>query len=199
MKKVLLSQRVQVERSRGERRDALDQAWAALLAEVGLLPQPVPNNPLTAASYFEKNICAVVLTGGNDLNAYGGDAPERDATEGVLVERAVALNLPVLGVCRGMQFLMDYHGGTLVEVDDHVATRNEIDFRGERRSVNSYHVLGATAAPDCFDVRAKAADGVLEAIEHKSSKIMGIMWHPEREQRFASQDVRLLRTFLGVE
>ena len=47
----------------------------------------------------------MVLTGGNDLAALGGDAPERDATENALLDAAESRRLPVIGVCRGMQVI----------------------------------------------------------------------------------------------
>jgi putative glutamine amidotransferase len=46
-----------------------------------------------------ENVGGIVLTGGNDLTAYGGDAPDRDATETALLDFAERRNLPVLGVC----------------------------------------------------------------------------------------------------
>ena len=82
MKLVLVSQRVDFLAERGERRDALDQRLANFLAECGLLPIPVPNRREDVRKYFDElpQAAGVVLSGGNDLNDYGGDAPERDRT-----------------------------------------------------------------------------------------------------------------------
>src|SRR5580698_10911742 len=104
MKTIAITQRVAVIPQYGERRDCLDQAWARFIAACGLLPLALPNIPEVALSLFRNvDVAGLLLTGGNDLAALGGDAPERDATENALVDDAEARGLPVLGVCRGMQ------------------------------------------------------------------------------------------------
>src|SRR5271165_6978792 len=104
MKTVAITQRVEVVPGFGERRDCLDQAWTRFLAACGLLPVLVPNVTDVALALCERaNVSGVLLTGGNDLAALGGDAPERDAVENALLDFAEQHKLPVLGVCRGMQ------------------------------------------------------------------------------------------------
>ena len=79
MNAVAVTQRVTVELTQGERRDCLDQLIGEFLVRCGLLPVPVPNEVDAAIALCSQvPVRAVVLTGGNDLVAYGGDAPERD-------------------------------------------------------------------------------------------------------------------------
>jgi len=87
MRLIAISQRVAVAPPSGERRDCLDQAWIKFMATCGLTPLPVPNDEQAAQSLCNAMpVNGILLTGGNDLSAYGGDAPERDATESVLID-----------------------------------------------------------------------------------------------------------------
>lgn len=104
MKAVAVTQRVAVEPQHGMRRDCLDQVWVTFLLGCGLTPIPIPNS-VDAALAICENVNGIVLTGGNDLAAYGGDAPERDETETAILDLAERRDIPVLGVCRGMQMI----------------------------------------------------------------------------------------------
>ena len=95
MKPVLLSQRVDVLADRGERRDALDQRLVNWLADCGYLAFPLPNRAERVEHYWRLvQPVAVVLSGGNDLTAYGGNAAERDATERALLKLAMERRRP---------------------------------------------------------------------------------------------------------
>jgi putative glutamine amidotransferase len=183
---VLVSQRVDVIAGRDERRDALDQRLVHLLAECGLLAVPVPNRPeLVAELWRAVRPHGVVLSGGNDLSAYGGSSPERDNTERALLDLALAEHQPVLGICRGLQMMVHYFGGSLQRVAGHVAARHQVS--GLLRDlvldaeVNSYHDWGIAEQGDVLRPLAHAADGSVEAAGHHGQRVLGIMWHPERE------------------
>jgi gamma-glutamyl-gamma-aminobutyrate hydrolase PuuD len=195
MTTVAITQRVAVIPEYGERRDCLDQAWPRLLRACGLLPLPLPNVAEVALEMFRRpDLAGLVLTGGNDLAAVGGNAPERDQTENALVDQAEARGLPVLAVCRGMQLIQHRHGIALSRVEGHVTRRQTIAIRGESAEVNSYHCFGARESRPPLDVWAVAADGVVKAIRHASRPITGIMWHPERNSPFAADDIALFRS-----
>jgi gamma-glutamyl-gamma-aminobutyrate hydrolase PuuD len=195
MTTVAITQRVAVIPEYGERRDCLDQAWPRFLRACGLLPLPLPNVAEVALEMFRRpDLAGLVLTGGNDLAAVGGNAPERDQTENALVDQAEARGLPVLAVCRGMQLIQHRHGIALSRVEGHVTRRQTIAIRGESAEVNSYHCFGARESRPPLDVWAVAADGVVKAIRHASRPITGIMWHPERNSPFAADDIALFRS-----
>jgi putative glutamine amidotransferase len=197
MKTVLLTQRVMTVESYQERRDCLDQAWYGFIEDCGFLPVPVPNHQTIAETIASRlNPSAMIFTGGNDLIEYGGDAPERDATEKCLLEHAVAKSIPVLGVCRGMQFLHCYFGGMLRHVEGHTGTCHQLIFDGKKTEVNSYHRFAFDKPLDVFFALAISEDGIVEAMKHKNLNISGIMWHPEREKESNSRDICLIRNLI---
>ena len=194
MTTVAITQRVAVIPEYGERRDCLDQAWPRFLHACGLSPLPIPNVPEVALEMFRRtDLAGLVLTGGNDLAAVGGNAPERDRTENALVDEAESRGLPVLAVCRGMQLIQHRHGIALSRIEGHVAPRQTIAIRGKETEVNSYHCFGARESRPPLEVWAVAGDCVIKAVRHASRPTTGIMWHPERNSPFAADDIALFR------
>jgi gamma-glutamyl-gamma-aminobutyrate hydrolase PuuD len=194
MKSVAVSQRVVVDSPHGTRRDCLDQVWPRFLLGCGLVPIPVPNS-VDAALEICANVDGIVLTGGNDLSAYGGDAPDRDETETAMLDLAERRDLPVLGVCRGMQMIQHRFGTRLQPVHGHVAPQQSISIDGTRVDVNSYHNFGAMEVHLPLTSWAIADDGVIKAVRHTDHRIIGLMWHPERLDPFAADDVMLFSKF----
>lgn len=200
MKAVGVTQRVEIVPGYGERRDCLDQAWTKFLIGCDLLPILLPNVVKAALALCEKSgVAGLVLTGGNDLAALGGDAAERDETENALLDFAERQSLPVLGVCRGMQVIQQRAGTPLRRVEGHVAQRQVIRINDEPAEVNSYHHFGAFESRPPLDVWAVADDGVVKAIRDSAKPITGIMWHPERCLPFRAADVELFRQVFGVQ
>ena len=195
MKRIYLTQRVERIEPVGERRDALSQEWAALAEACGFLPIPLPNH-LPTVRLLLKTLPpdGILLTGGNDLAAYGGDAPERDQVERYLIERSLEGCIPLLGVCRGAQMLMDYCGTLLQRVEGHVRVEHSLS-NGD--TVNSFHSWGARECrPPLLDL-AWSADGVLEAIRHGDCPwVWGVMYHPERYRPFRARDVKFIKEAL---
>ncbi|MCC6471364.1 MAG: gamma-glutamyl-gamma-aminobutyrate hydrolase family protein [Alphaproteobacteria bacterium] len=197
---VAITQRVLRDPSTDERRDALDQRWTRFLAAAGLLALVLPNHLPSALALVRRfEPAGVILTGGGDLVAYGGDAAERDATEAALVSWAMQAGRPVLGACRGMQQLLHLAGARLDRVEAHVRTRHKLVFAGRPIEVNSYHDFAIRSVPDQdYAVLAEAPDGTVEAVRHRRLPQLGIMWHPEREAPFAAHDIALFRGHFGV-
>jgi len=200
MKAVAVTQRVSVVTEYGEHRDCLDQAWSKFLLACGVLPVLLPNVLEAAHALCEQTgIAGLILTGGNDLTALGGDAAERDEVENSLLDLAEQRALPVLGVCRGMQVIQHRFGIPLRRVEGHVTKSQLIRINGETTDVNSYHHFGAVESRPPLDIWAVADDGVVKAIRHSSRCMTGIMWHPERCSPFRPGDVQLFREFFGVK
>ncbi len=191
MKRIAITQRVEIIESINERRDALSQEWCELADACRFIPVLIPNNPDIAVKILEElGIDGIILSGGNDLAAYGGNAPERDNTEAALIRYSVGKNIPLLGVCRGAQMLLHYFGARLEKIEGHVRT-NHILTTG--KSVNSFHGFGAKTAPACIEVIEKSEDYVIEEFTHNEYKnIYGIMWHPERYHPFRDEDLKFI-------
>ena len=190
---VYVSQRVDVYSYIGERRDALDGRWHKLLGDAGFRILPVPNDENQVELWLKDYPpSGILLSGGNTPSIYGGAAPERCKTDNVLMDFAIDNKVPVVGVCRGMQSIALYFGGSLKKVDGHVRTRHKL--RGKiENCVNSYHEYAVDVLPDEFSITARAEDGVIEAISHKILPIAGFMWHPEREEVFSRSDIKLIK------
>ena len=186
-----LTQRVEDLADRGERRDALDQAWTPWIAALGAVAVPLPNRLDDPVGFVrDLGLDGIVFTGGNDLADLDGArnvAPERDATEVALLADASETSLPVFAVCRGMQMLVQFWGGTLRRLDGHVGRHHDLQIgpggSGLRSGpVNSFHQWGVD--PDgvgpALEVLALAPDGTVEAVKHPGLPQVGVMWHPER-------------------
>lgn len=197
---IAVSQRIDVEESHHERRDALDQQWIFFLLRCECLPVLIPNNLEAAEKLFKTfSFHGVLITGGNDLSAYGGNTPERDSTETFLIEYALTKKVPLLGICRGMQIIQHFFGVKLIKVEGHAGSRHIITMNGTLSEVNSFHKYGSIEKGHSLDILAVANDGVIESIRHKQYPIQGIMWHPERFAPFRQEDLRLFRDCFAEE
>lgn len=198
MKIAVISQRVDEIKDYGEIRDALDEAWQQLFLCLDTALIPVPNEPLAANEILKRlRPEAIVLSGGNNPVVYGGSAVQRDLTDEMLIQYAIEYDVPLLGVCRGMQSVALYFGGALKKVEGHVAVLHEIEGEIARR-VNSYHGYAVDDPGKNIRIVSRAKDGTIEAICHETYRIYGIMWHPERVKGFSEDDLNLIRDKLKL-
>ena len=191
-----ITQRVATDLATGERRDALDQRWGTFLAACGLTPVPLPNHsPAALALVAAIPIVGIILTGGNDLPQFGGDVPERDETERDLFEWAERNHRPVLGICRGAQHMAHHLGGAVGPLTGHCVTRHALAPGG--RMVDSYHGFGMAEAPPGGQVIFRGEDGSVEAFTADQGRMVGLMWHPEREAFPHADDLALFQRLFG--
>lgn len=201
MKRIGISQRLDFYADRGERRDALDQRWTEFLWSLGLIAIPLPSLCPDSVSYITAlKLDGFILSGGNDI----GEAPERDDLEYTILKYAKINFLPVIGVCRGMEFMNVFSGGRLRDVTGHVSVTHDIfGFFSDKygiKHVNSYHSVGCM----CDDIGAELSvvarsnDGVVEAVHHKRLPWLGIMWHPERNCPYTPEDSQVFKDHFGV-
>ena len=157
----------------------------------------------------------ILLTGGADINPLflgeepvkelHGINPRRDRQELLLTQLAADRQIPILGICRGIQTMNAAFGGPLYQ-DIHsqmagVRIKHDQDldrsyashtvdiekdtllhqlFGTDTIAVNSFHHQAVKEAAPGFRVCAYAPDGVIEAIESTEYKSMlGVQWHPE--------------------
>ena len=90
-----------------------------------------------------------------------------------------------------MQVIQEYFGVDLTKISAHVKCRHIITYQQQKIEVNGFHQYGALETVDDLTVLARSDDNVIEAIEHTSLPIIGIMWHPEREAKFSDFDINL--------
>lgn len=202
MKKIVYTQRVEIVESYQERRDCADQRIADFIYSCGYLPIPLPNDAQIVKKLIDEiSPDGIVLTGGNSLVKYGGNAPERDIVDSELIRIAIERNLPVYGFCRGMQSILSYFGNELINVSGHVAVRHIVSSKAssEMYEVNSYHNQGCkTLIADCaLQIVGQAADGVIEEVCHKDYPIYATMWHPERERTYSTKDMKRMKKIFG--
>ena len=153
---------------------------------------PVPNylyRESTKLSFWLNSINpdGLILSGGNDLDAY----VSRDSLEISLLKYSINFKLPILGICRGMQIIAKFHGAILMPIDNHVNVRHKL-IGDSYNVVNSYHNFGILEPPNGFNVTHKAEDGSIEGIKSYNGKILGLMWHPERNTDYDESDIKLI-------
>jgi len=192
MKLIAITQRSDNIHARDETRDALDQRWWLFLNACGLTPLILPNELTHASDLLSKiNVEGVLLTGGSH-------SPTRESIENYLLDFVQQQQLPLLGVCHGMQQIQKFFGISLEKISHHVCAEQEIFIHNKLTIVNSYHDYGTTVTNPLLTVWARAHDGIVKAIKHDTLPIFGIMWHPERMMPFAQQDIELMQNiFLG--
>ena len=97
-----------------------------------------------------------------------------------------AQNVPVLGICLGMQIINEFFGGKIAPLPGCVHGKTDIiKFLGRNYTVARYHSLYLSQVADCLEVIATNMNGLPMAIRHKSRKILGYQFHPES---FLTQD-----------
>lgn len=166
---------------------------------------------------------ALIISGGIDIcpQSYGKSTPfpcnlARDAMELELLDIAVNKNLPVLGICRGMQLLNIYFGGTLhPDINDLDLNRphpnspfpiNEIEIlpltklraivQTSKLKANALHHQAIATLGAGLRINAKDSNGIIQGIEHSQNFIIGVQWHPEYLP-YSPVHRRLFKSFLN--
>ena len=184
---------------RNQTLDCLDQRLTLFMERVASSIYPIPNSFIGQNSLEKwiKNaeIEAIILSGGGNV----GESPTRDRVEHLLINHALEHDVPLVGICRGMQAIILHFGGTLETKSGHVRTRHKMMIKERQFEVNSYHDFCIADCPTEFNVLARADDNTIECVTHKKHQILGIMWHPERDVPFKAQDLNLFDSFIRGE
>jgi putative glutamine amidotransferase len=207
----------------------LSRAYVTAVQEAGGMAILIPPDPELVEDPDEvlDRLDGLVLAGGADVDpsAYGAEphpatnntVPERDATEIALARRALERDLPVLGICRGMQLMNVAQGGTLCQHlpdlfghEDHRRVPGSFDgadhdvrlapgslaarAAGEETHVTkSHHHQGVATLGDGLVASGwSVLDDLVEAIELPDQRFaLGVQWHPEVDPRS-----RVVRSFV---
>ena len=193
----------------------LAQAYYMSVLEAGGTPVVIPSyDDEKALVSLLDSLDGIILSGGADIDpVFIGEEPiegisvnpRRDAQELALVHLAVDRQIPILGICRGIQVLAAALGGKLYQdiktqhgkdSMEHSQTiarglpSHEVSIEKdsllyslmgtETLAVNSFHHQAVKEAPAGFRVTATAPDGIIEGMESTAFRqILGVQWHPE--------------------
>lgn len=189
--KIGISQRIVNEQNYVEKRDALSHDWSNFLEKIDLIPVFIPNGLADTVSFLESfGLNGMILSGGDNLGVH----PDRDKTELECLKFAITKKIPVLGVCRGMQLINNFFGGSIIQNNNtkHVRNNHVIKILDPDISnilktnsivVNSYHINLITKdvlAPSLMSIAIDETDNSIESLRHEKYPILGVMWHPER-------------------
>lgn len=195
-------------------KDSVRTVFWDVLGALDAIPLPLPN--VVASAILLRHCQGLLLTGGGDFDPglfgwpdEGTDwrtvAAERDRTEMAAIHTAVAMGLPIMGICRGAQALAVARGGSLVQdigrrypasrivhqqPNPRSQTAHPITIDASSRLariagassiwVNSFHHQVIGASPPGWRVTARSPDGLIEAIEEDGDIWrVGVQWHPE--------------------
>ncbi len=197
----------------------LNMVYYTSVVRAGGVPYIIPPFDITDGEGWASDILdtldGIVFSGGGDINPLFLDeqpicdlhevATERDEMELLLVRLAADRQIPILGICRGIQVMNAAIGGTVLQdiyqqggnvwvkhaqnaprfASTHTVEVDEDSmlygiYGKKELAVNSFHHQAVGTVAPGMKVTARSADGVIEAmesIEHKS--ILGVQWHPE--------------------
>jgi putative glutamine amidotransferase len=186
----------------------LPQAYVQAVTAAGGRPVLLPPDDIDAGVLDALD--ALVLAGGADIDPARYGAPihpatnglrtDRDAGELLLLTAALARDMPLLGICRGLQLMAVAAGGVLAQhMPDVVGSEVHrptpgvygahgarfaagsliAEILGESATVNSYHHQGI-ADPGTLTVTGWADDDTIEVLEDPTRRFaLGVQWHPE--------------------
>jgi gamma-glutamyl-gamma-aminobutyrate hydrolase PuuD len=194
----------------------LPEAYLLAVSAAGGVPVLLPPQRPAGARSALSGVDALVLAGGADIDPAAYRAlprpettntrPDRDAWDVALLREALSLDLPLLGVCRGMQLINVALGGDL---DQHLPASGALPAHqpgpgrfgrhrvrladrsvlgavlGDEVEVASYHHQGVGRLGTGTTAVGWADDGVVEAIEVGGPRFaVGVLWHPEEHEEF---------------
>ena len=191
--KLLITQRESVD-AYGSAIDTLEAAYVSYFEELGIQITPVSNFLSDPEKTFSgESFDGLVLTGGGSLppiyyRAPHADKlqPNRDRTEKALTVLCQKQGKPVLGICRGMQYLNALYGGKIsclntLKTPRPVRIDHPVEMFGREWLVNQYHNDGiylSDLASDLMPIAVDKENGVVEAFAARG--ILAFQWHPER-------------------
>jgi len=189
----------------------INEKWQLLFNIIGIKLILLTSLDLTKSLINNKTINGIILSGGgnlspsfpknsNDNSSSDNIDLEREKIEKKLLDFSLSTKVPLLGVCRGMQAIGKYFGVKLISVTKHVNTRHKLNYfcpilkKEINKTVNSFHNFGFSQSSIPTELKIVASHmNIVEKFVHKEKKIVGLMWHPEREDKFCNFDIELIK------
>jgi gamma-glutamyl-gamma-aminobutyrate hydrolase PuuD len=183
--------------------DYLNREYSNFITGLGYTPLLIPNTEAAVEILGKIEVKGIIFSGGSDIGLdYASIKKDqavevsqaRDDQESNVLDFALKNNIPIFGICRGMQFLNVKFGGDLISDLSSISKecvrkhdRNEHDMiltkENEKIRINSFHHQGfkeSMTAPDFEILAISPDDGVVEAFRHNCLPILAVQWHPER-------------------
>jgi len=173
--------------------DFVDHYWINYFEKRNYVFYQLPNSKKISKKILEtiNNIDIIILPGGNDLIKKDKYSNIRLNVEQNTISYGLKKNIPILGVCRGMQVINNFFGGEIYKINGHMKKNHNIYmktniFGKKKYIVNSYHNYGISyiSKSKKFYTLADDKDNNIEMFKHKKKSIYGVMWHPERNNNF---------------
>ncbi len=213
-----------------------DDYYEAII-QCGAVPVLIPVTEVKGVWVEYLDICdGIVLSGGPDVDAaffgqsnmpYAKEiSPVRDSMELFLAKQALAVNKPMLGICRGIQIINIAAGGSIFQ-DIYAENKSDVKliqhsqqaprwfqihdidivpetclyktFGREKLKVNSFHHQAVNELAPGFTINACSQDGIIESISNENKKfVLGVQWHPENLWRKDKTHLKLFERLISV-
>ena len=202
MKSIILSSKLIIDKY-GKVNFLTDEDLSNYINKLGLniLPLSIKKNQINSENL--RLAKGLILSGGGDIYKYKKNKINklRDSIEIKLFNYFSKKNLPILLICRGFQLMIDMHKIKLFKQKNHVRKShllklsNSKFLKHSKLSVNSYHNYSIKKLPVNYINVANTKDGSIEIAEHKSKKILGLMFHPERNMKSKELVLKSIKNF----
>ena len=202
MKFITLSSKINVDKY-GNINFILDHDLNIFLRELGFSHIPIVLRNNNVDFKILKKSSGLILAGGGDLYKYKKNKVNkiRDNYEKKLFKYYYKKNKPILAICRGFQLIVDIYGIKLERINNHVRKFHSLKInrskyiKDKSLKVNSYHNYCIRDLPKNFIKISNTKDGSIEIAEHKSKKILCLMFHPERKMKSKKNILKSIKNF----
>lgn len=142
-----------------------------------------------------KKLGLLVISGGNDLTKHNLAKKNlrRASLNNYFFHLAKKKRLPILGICHGAHFLANQYGAHISKSSKHVGFHQIQTLSGKKIRILSHHNYVIKKISKKFEVLALAMDKTIELFQSKKMKILGIMWHPERQKKLNKFETNLIK------
>ena len=202
MKTLVLSPKISIDKHK-KINFHIDQDLSNFLShlKVKILPVALKKNKLDLNSV--KYADGLILAGGGDISKKQKNKVNqiRDSYEKKLFKYYYKKNKPILAICRGFQLIADIYGIKLERINNHVRKFHSLKIdrskyiKDKSLKVNSYHNYCIKDLPKNFIKVSNTRDGSIEIAEHKSKKILCLMFHPERKMKSKKNILKSIKNF----